>query len=81
MLSGWVKVLPKQVASEESIKNMVMAADCWNPLWQDDNYALKTRWGGIIAPPMYQDCIKPVPALPAVPPSVGYLTPVTKQIC
>ena len=59
----WRKALEKfiayinneeSVASEESIKNMGAAVDYWNPLWRDDNYAANTRWGGIIAPPMYE---------------------------
>jgi len=74
MLFGWAKSLPRWVATEESIKNMALAVDYWNPLWRDDNYAAGTRWGGIIAPPMYQDCAKPAVAMPEVPPSVGYLT-------
>ena len=74
-LSGWAMPLPRRVASEESIKNMAHSADYWNPLWRDENYAINTRWGGIIAPPMYQDCVKPeAVALPQVPPSVGYLS-------
>ena len=24
-----------------------------NPLWRDEEYAKKTRWGGIIAPPAF----------------------------
>jgi acyl dehydratase len=55
MLVGWAKPLSKQVASEDSIKNMAVSVDCWNPLWTNENYAMNTRWGGIIAPPMYQE--------------------------
>jgi len=28
-----------------------------NPLWRDPNYAIKTRWGGIIAPPTFDTTI------------------------
>lgn len=30
-----------------------------NPLWRDEEYAKTTRWGGIIAPPTFMDCIAP----------------------
>lgn len=28
-----------------------------NPLWSDPDYASNTRWGGIIGPPIFEDCI------------------------
>ena len=71
---GWAKALPSRVASEESIKNVARAVDCWNPLWSDENYAVNTRWGGIIAPPLYQDTFLRGAFYPVVPPSIGYLT-------
>ncbi len=30
-----------------------------NPLWLSEDYARKTRWGRIIAPPFFQHCIAP----------------------
>jgi acyl dehydratase len=54
-LVGWLKTPEKLVATAESIKNVAFAVDYWNPLWRDENYAMNTRWGGIIAPPMYQE--------------------------
>lgn len=70
MHRGWAKSLNRQVATEESIKNLATTMDCWNPLWRDDNYAAHTRWGSIIAPPFYQDGIsylhwglKPTPGM------------------
>lgn len=30
-----------------------------NPLWRDEQYCRRTRWGGIIAPPTFIDCIAP----------------------
>jgi acyl dehydratase len=35
-----------------------------NPLWSDPEYAKNTRWGGIIAPPTFEVCIKYKPSLP-----------------
>lgn len=70
--SGWFKSLLIPVATRESIKSFALAVDPWNPLWHDDNYAAKTRWGGIIAPPMYLDAISQFTWYPEMPPSLGY---------
>jgi acyl dehydratase len=51
---GWVKSPEKRVATEESMKRMGKIMDYWNPLWHDEQYAMNTRWGGLIAPPFYQ---------------------------
>jgi acyl dehydratase len=55
MKPGWFKPKAKMVATAESIKNFAVSVDFWNPLWRDESYAVGTRWGGIIAPPMYQE--------------------------
>lgn len=78
-LAGWDKKLSRVVgggfASEESIKNMAIAVDWVNPLYSDEKYAAYTKWGGIIAPPMYTDCFKPATvAMLVVPPTIGHLT-------
>jgi acyl dehydratase len=54
MKPGWFNSPTKMVATEESIKRLAICVDYWNPIWRDDHYAQNTRWGGIIAPPMYQ---------------------------
>lgn len=62
-----------RVATKDLILHMAYAADYWNPLWRDENYARNTRWGGIIAPPFFEQCIAhggPRHLL-EVPPSVG----------
>ena len=46
-----------RVATKELIMHMAFADDYWNPLWRDESYARNTRWGGIIAPPLFQHCI------------------------
>jgi hypothetical protein len=46
-----------RVATRDLIEHFAGAADYWNPLWRDENYARNTRWGGIIAPPFYYECI------------------------
>lgn len=70
--SGWAKSLMIPVATEASIKSFANAVDPWNPLWQDRNYAVKTQWGGIIAPPMYLDSDLEWTWFPEVPPGIGY---------
>ncbi len=35
------------------IRRFVLAIDDLNPLWQDEEYARKSRYGGIIAPPTF----------------------------
>ena len=35
------------------IRRFAQAIGDSNPLWQDEEYARKTRYGGIIAPPLY----------------------------
>lgn len=42
-----------RVAHEDTIRHFVHAYGDDNPLWSDPEYAAKTRWGGIIAPPGY----------------------------
>lgn len=39
--------------SSATIKRWAIANEDFNALWFDDEYAKKSRWGGIIAPPMY----------------------------
>ncbi|MFC1902019.1 MaoC family dehydratase N-terminal domain-containing protein [Chloroflexota bacterium] len=65
-LVGWLGDTPDnfrtypvmhRVATKDLILHMAYAADYWNPLWRDENYARNTRWGGIIAPPVFQHCI------------------------
>jgi acyl dehydratase len=52
---GWAQTPTRMVATEESMQNMAFAVDRWNPLWRDDNYGASTRWGSMIAFPMYEE--------------------------
>jgi hypothetical protein len=81
-LVGWMGEKPSndipypvfhRVATKELILHMAGAADYWNPLWRDENYARNTRWGGIIAPPFFEQCIAHGGPrfLLKVPPEVG----------
>jgi hypothetical protein len=51
---GWVKVDHKVEATVESMKGMGQSVDRWNPFWTNETYAAGTRWGSLIAFPMYQ---------------------------
>jgi len=37
----------------ETIKKLTDAVEDPNPLWQDEGYARKTRYGGVISPPYF----------------------------
>ena len=41
-----------------AIKKFADAIDDPNPLWRDEEYAKKSRYGGIIAPPTFSTCIR-----------------------
>jgi acyl dehydratase len=71
-MSGWRWPLLIPVATKEAIVGFAMAADYWNPLWRDENYAANTRWGSIIAPPMFLDADAQITYSPEVPRSLGF---------
>ena len=43
--------------TEDLIRHFAYAVGDPNPLWRDPDYARGTRWGGIIAPPVFDCCI------------------------
>ena len=57
--------------TEESIKAFAGWADRWNILWHDEEYAKKTRWGGLIAYPLFQDNIGGIVFFPELDPASG----------
>ena len=50
---------PPDEVSLWAIKRFIEATTDDNPLWQDEKYARKTRWGGIIAPPTFLHVFDP----------------------
>lgn len=48
-----------KVASADLIRHYADAIGDVNPLWRFEEYARNTRYGGIIAPPRFLDCIAP----------------------
>lgn len=39
--------------TRDSVRHFAQGMGDPNPLWQDEKYARRTRWGGLIAPPTY----------------------------
>jgi acyl dehydratase len=62
-----------RVATKDLILNMANGIQDLNPLWRDENYARKTRWGTIITPPYFEHCITHLGPItnPKVPLEVG----------
>jgi acyl dehydratase len=52
-LVGWGKAEKYRVDREQSLKGYAAFTDPENPLYNDDEYANTTRWGGLIAVPTY----------------------------
>jgi acyl dehydratase len=50
---GWYEPRRPMVATEESIRRVGLGVDPWNPLWHDQAYGARTRWGSIMACPTY----------------------------
>ena len=50
---------PPDEVSKWAINRFLEATTDENPLWQDEVYAKKTRWGGIIAPPAFLHVFDP----------------------
>jgi acyl dehydratase len=50
---------PPEEVSVWAIKRYLEAVTDDNPLWKDEDYAQKTRWNGIIAPPCFLEVLVP----------------------
>ena len=82
-IPGWLDKQPREgkpypfvhlVATRERLELSAVGNDYWNPLWRDEEYAKRTRWGGIIGHPFFAVYItfsSPWPSL-RVPEEVGY---------
>ncbi len=46
-------------AEKGAIRKFAQAIEDPNPLWRDEEYAKKTRYGGIIAPPLFLTSLQP----------------------
>ncbi len=56
-----------QYVSKEAIRNYVLGIGDVNPLWQDEEYAKKTRYKGIVAPPNWLYSVFPTWVLQGLP--------------
>ena len=45
------------LVTEDLIRHFADAVGDPSPIWRNRTYAQNTRWGGIIAPPLYESCI------------------------
>jgi acyl dehydratase len=56
---SYVAGLNNELVTQDLIRHYADAIGDKNPLWRSEEYARRTRWGGIIAPPTFMDCIAP----------------------
>ncbi|MFC1933398.1 MaoC family dehydratase N-terminal domain-containing protein [Chloroflexota bacterium] len=48
--------LAKQPIEASEIRRFALSVEDCNPIWIDNEYAKKTKWGGILAPPAFIGC-------------------------
>jgi acyl dehydratase len=64
---GWCRPSPdmppslrgQRIITSAALKEYVSRVDPWNPFWNLEEYAVATRWGGLIAHPFYLELLKP----------------------
>jgi acyl dehydratase len=61
-----------RTVTEDLIKIFANAIGDANSLWRSIEYGRGTRWGGIIAPPIFESCISELPAQPTPPQVHGW---------
>lgn len=61
-----------RLASEDLIRHYADALGDTNPLWRSHDYAVKTRYGGIIAPATFEVCIAPTYTMTKQPNLTGW---------
>ncbi len=49
--------LENKIVTHDQITRYAADTGDLNPLWADTDYAQNTRWGGLIAPPTFENCI------------------------
>ncbi len=59
-----------EVASRDTMRHWAYGLGDDNPLFTDYEYAKKTRWGGLIAPPTYFYCMGSTEEIPEIPKEV-----------
>jgi acyl dehydratase len=71
-VTGWEFILAFRHVTEDMIRLFATVNGDMNPLWRDAEYARRSPWGGIIAPPLFVDTIASVAGLPAPPKMKGW---------
>jgi acyl dehydratase len=61
-----------RLVTEDLIKIFANAVGDANPLWRSIEYGRSTRWGGVIAPPIFESCISEMPSQPTPPQVRGW---------
>ena len=57
MDNEYIRGINNKLVTEDLIRHFADAIGDPNPFWRDPTYANGTRWGGFIAPPIYESCI------------------------
>jgi len=64
-------IIQRQVTAD-MIRLFARSNGDMNPLWRDPDYAAKTKWGELIAPPLLEACISESPSMPNPPQIRGW---------
>ena len=72
-LAGEMEHPARREATKDSIILSCRWGDPWNPLWSDEEYAKKTKWGGLIAMPLYTDRVDIFSYWPTISPEGGFI--------
>lgn len=71
-IRGFARGLTNKIVTADMIRKFALGIGDFNPLYRDPDYAAKTKWGGIIAPPLMVHVIGyPSTQFPSIPDDVG----------
>src|SRR3954462_5997581 len=57
MDNEYIRGINNKLVTDDLIRHFADAIGDPSPFWRDPTYANGTRWGGFIAPPIYESCI------------------------
>lgn len=72
-LAGEMEHPARREATKDSIILSCKWGDPWNPLWSDESYAKQTKWGGLVAMPLYTDRVDIFSYWPTIAPEGGFI--------
>ena len=71
-VKGFSRGITNKTVTQDLIRRFSLACGDFNPLFRDPDYAVTTKWGGIIAPPLIIHCVGyPGVQIPALPDTIG----------